>query len=999
MGGFGQQGNRAAKTPRFPKDFWLSATVVLTRTTPITKINHFCVNNGFFMSDLAGFTADDKRASLFQVLDAHGWPDGYDGFMRARNEPQAARSNSARSQRFENQMAAREPVGSSVPPHRPHSARDRAYGNKHGAGSLRPKSASMGREANIGWEDASSEGYEEEEYNKPRRSLGQLERKMHKLQSEVHEMRRGEPSTPESYEDEPARRLMTNHVGVLRDATNPNPKTQPELKRVEEKFKRFVEQGLRECLRRLLGAVPGADQLEERLEASEPAQAVCWSQMAVYLNGRIAAPRDMSEGAAAAMRAVLMEIKGAADSASASSRLDFVQKSKGIAAGAKQAGGQTAIVGPDAQLSAMAAAMGVKAPTPAPWFDMLCSLLESLPQAAVVVDMTVPGIYLQYVNGAAERLTGYTKADAVGRNCRFMQGNETEASSVRSIVSAIRQAKAATVRVTNYKKNGQPFVNVLTVHPVNDSAGTYRYSIGVQSDAANEAAEGAALAKLRSVLPTRFDAAAQPKNFDYDSLIQVDMAAQKKQWASSLAKFTRLLWSMDWEGSLRQLVSQPGPCQAFGEWLRSNAPSDLGDLEALVNTQSANALASLSAGSFPKFVQSKACLPLVEQLTGGAEMRTADHLIWPDYKVPPDCAGWIHSFVQAAETYPSCIVISDMSMPGNPMFFANAEFCRVTGYAKNECQGRNCRFLQGPQTQPQSVAVLQDTLRRGVDCHVKLTNYRKSGELFENLLTMRPVHDSNGVYRFCIGVQFEVTRDMNLKSRLAKLDKLIKLLPATLEVSSQAVGVAHERTEVKVETETELTKKLDSAMAGSTVGAPAAWQAAQHRPARAEDQRPARAGHGLGAGDHLLRRPHRRAARHERGRRGGHARRADGGQRHRRQERRRPAHDAERRRRRRGHAEEEEDVRTLLRRLRDRSGQGRGLRRGATRGRGDAERRRGQERRVLGPPSLSLRVRIGPGAMPADEAERGDRYGDRSTTWRSSRPQAPRKSKRKGKKL
>ena len=111
-----------------------------------------------------------------------------------------------------------------------------------------------------------------------------------------------------------------------------------------------------------------------------------------------------------------------------------------------------------------------------------------------------------------------------------------------------------------------------------------------------------------------------------------------------------------------------------------------------------------------------------------------------------------------------------------------------------------------------------DTLRRGVDCHVKLTNYRKTGELFENLLTMRPVHDSNGVYRFCIGVQFEVRRDVSLKTRLAKLDKLIKLLPASLEVSSRAVGVAHDRYEAPVEQSTQLNVKLEKALAGATVG-------------------------------------------------------------------------------------------------------------------------------------------------------------------------------------
>merc|ERR1712087_859646 len=119
-------------------------------------------------------------------------------------------------------------------------------------------------------------------------------------------------------------------------------------------------------------------------------------------------------------------------------------------------------------------------------------------------------------------------------------------------------------------------------------------------------------------------------------------------------------------------------------------------------------------------------------------------------------------------------------MPGNPMFFVNDEFCRVTQYEKHEAQGLNCRFLQGPKTEPGSVAVIQDALRRGVDCHVKITNYRKNGETFENLLMLRPVHDSNGVYRFCIGVQSELTRSVHLQAGLAQLGKLIKLLPSTV---------------------------------------------------------------------------------------------------------------------------------------------------------------------------------------------------------------------------
>ena len=61
--------------------------------------------------------------------------------------------------------------------------------------------------------------------------------------------------------------------------------------------------------------------------------------------------------------------------------------------------------------------------------------------------------------------------------------------------------------------------------------------------------------------------------------------------------------------------------------------------------------------------------------------------------------------------------------------------------------------MQGPRTEPAAVAKISKTLRTGEDCFVRITNYRKSGETFENLLAMLPIHDTNGVYRFCIGVQ------------------------------------------------------------------------------------------------------------------------------------------------------------------------------------------------------------------------------------------------------
>ena len=143
-------------------------------------------------------------------------------------------------------------------------------------------------------------------------------------------------------------------------------------------------------------------------------------------------------------------------------------------------------------------------------------------------------------------------------------------------------------------------------------------------------------------------------------------------------------------------------------------------------------------------------------------------------------------------------LLSDMTIPGAPMVFVNQEFCRTTGYAKEEATGRNCRFLQGPDTEPEAIQVIRNTLSKGQDCHVKLTNYRKNGEMFQNLLSMKPVFDADGIYRFVIGVQFEIKEDANLKQRLIQLDKLLRLLPSKLNLRSKASARAKGALAVKV---------------------------------------------------------------------------------------------------------------------------------------------------------------------------------------------------------
>jgi PAS domain S-box-containing protein len=208
---------------------------------------------------------------------------------------------------------------------------------------------------------------------------------------------------------------------------------------------------------------------------------------------------------------------------------------------------------------------------------------------------------------------------------------------------------------------------------------------------------------------------------------------------------------------------------------------------AKIKAEADTTLNMLAFDAFPRFVKSKQCAKVLEVIKSqGGNSGLEGALSGGDDKAPKDADDWLNMFVATAESMPACIVISDMTIPGAPMVYVNQEFCRTTLYEKDEAVGRNCRFLQGPDTEPEAIQVIRNTLSKGQDCHVKLTNYKKDGTLFQNLLSMRPVFDADNIYRYVIGVQFEIKDDGNLKQRLVQLDKLLRLLPSKLPLRSKA---------------------------------------------------------------------------------------------------------------------------------------------------------------------------------------------------------------------
>jgi PAS domain S-box-containing protein len=109
----------------------------------------------------------------------------------------------------------------------------------------------------------------------------------------------------------------------------------------------------------------------------------------------------------------------------------------------------------------------------------------------------------------------------------------------------------------------------------------------------------------------------------------------------------------------------------------------------------------------------------------------------------PAYVGADFSLMQSLTLGQQCFVLSDPKLPDNPIVFASPGFYRLTGYTQKEVLGRNCRFLQGPGTNPQAVEVIRKAIATGTDATVCLLNYKADGTAFWNQFFIAALRDSD----------------------------------------------------------------------------------------------------------------------------------------------------------------------------------------------------------------------------------------------------------------
>lgn len=119
---------------------------------------------------------------------------------------------------------------------------------------------------------------------------------------------------------------------------------------------------------------------------------------------------------------------------------------------------------------------------PQPNLKLVADAVEATDTSFIIADHTKDDDPIIYCNGAFERLTGYSREEILGKNCRFLQRDDREQPALTQLRSCLASESACTVKLRNYRKDGTFFINELSVSPVFDSDGKVSHLIGIQRE-------------------------------------------------------------------------------------------------------------------------------------------------------------------------------------------------------------------------------------------------------------------------------------------------------------------------------------------------------------------------------------------------------------------------------------------------------------------------------------------------------------------------------------
>ncbi len=131
---------------------------------------------------------------------------------------------------------------------------------------------------------------------------------------------------------------------------------------------------------------------------------------------------------------------------------------------------------------------------------VLTQILDTCVNGVTLSDPDMPDNPIVYANSVFERMTGYSREEILGHNCRFLQGQDRDQPALEEIRAAVREHRAVEVTLRNYRKDGTLFHNRLSIQPLRDASGHLIYYLGVQYDVSELVNARAEVDRLENML-------------------------------------------------------------------------------------------------------------------------------------------------------------------------------------------------------------------------------------------------------------------------------------------------------------------------------------------------------------------------------------------------------------------------------------------------------------------------------------------------------------------
>nr|AML78017.1 putative LOV domain-containing protein [Hypecoum procumbens] len=425
--------------------------------------------------------------------------------------------------------------------------------------------------------------------------------------------------------------------------------------------------------------------------------------------------------------------------------------------------------------------------------------LATLQQTFVVSDASRPDCPIIYASSGFFTMTGYASSEVVGRNCRFLQGVDTDQKEVAKIRDSVKAGKSYCGRLLNYKKDGQPFWNLLTVTPIKDENGKVIKFIGMQVEV-SKYTEGLIDKALRpNGLPKsliRYDARQKEKALcSINEVVQTVKHPRAQNEASESVTPSKVdkheKFKLDDflpKAAELENLNTPGRQTPLmdGRNNVSRASSTAYDAGKKSRKSGRDSL----VGPKGKSMSSIGLIdpqPFEPEVLMTKDVKLSDS--WDRVDIERDVRQGF-DLATTLERIEKNFVITDPRLPDNPIIFASDSFLELTEFTREEILGRNCRFLQGPDTDMGTVAKIRDAIREQREITVQLINYTKTGKKFWNLFHLQPMRDQKGELQYFIGVQLDGSDHIEpLRNRLSENteQQSAKLVKATAENVNEAV--------------------------------------------------------------------------------------------------------------------------------------------------------------------------------------------------------------------